>query len=74
MLRNEKPRRSGAKFGSVSVMPQDRGACVFYQTGEGLRSRLSHTEHGRKLGHLFQLGPRLPLAPALLKFLLRRFQ
>ena len=43
---------------------------MFYQTGEGLRSRLLHTEHGRKLRHLFQLGPRLPLVPALFELLL----
>ena len=43
---------------------------MFYQTGEALRSRLLHTEHGRKLRHLFQLGPRLLLAPALFELLL----
>jgi hypothetical protein len=59
---NEKPRRSGAKVGLT------REECP--QTGEGLRSRLLHTEHGRKLRHLFQLGPRLPLVPALFELLL----
>jgi hypothetical protein len=47
-----------AGLSQLGITPQE-GVCVFYQTGEGLRSRLSHTDHGRKLGHLFQLGPRL---------------
>ena len=45
-LHNEKPRRSGAKFGFGLPACPRTGQMYFYQTGARLRSRLSHTNHG----------------------------